>query len=216
MLFFNILDLKKYNTNGLLVNCKNENDVFHNIINLNPLVINYKNDYKYDELILNKGDHLENLDLTSRNSINIEKDKSLLHIFDRGKIPGLIESKVPLLDDGYISVYKNHTTELKQCFSNHTMLYIIDGNTKIYIFNPKHKEDIKDKPLNSIKKWAHIRELKKGDLAILPTNWFYITENTDYSIMYVNYINNIFTFIPNYIRENYIIYKDYLKVLIPL
>ena len=73
MLFFNILDLKKYNTNGLLVNCKNENDVY-NIINLNPLVINYKNDYKYDELILNKGDHLENLDLTSRNSINIEKD----------------------------------------------------------------------------------------------------------------------------------------------
>ena len=87
------------------------------------------------------------------------------------------------------------------------MLYIIDGNTKIYIFNPKHKEDIKDKPLNSIKKWGHIRELKKGDLLILPTNWFYITENTDYSIMYVNYINNIFTFIPNYIRENYIIYK---------
>ena len=27
--------------------------IIHNIINLNPLVINYKNDYKYDELILN-------------------------------------------------------------------------------------------------------------------------------------------------------------------
>ena len=42
-LFFYVLDLKKYNINGVIVNCKDKGDVLLNVSNLNTPLINHKN-----------------------------------------------------------------------------------------------------------------------------------------------------------------------------
>ena len=80
---------------------------------------------------------------------------------------------------------------------------MIDGDTELFLFNPKHNSEIKDKQKQSIKKWAHIKELKKGDYVIIPTNWSYFLETHNVCVLYNNKINNIFTLLPNYIRDNY-------------
>ena len=52
------------------------------------------------------------------------------------------------------------------------------------MFNPKHKQDILGKSLENIKKYAHKYHLKKDNLLIIPTNWYYIQESTDNVLEY--------------------------------
>ena len=203
-LFFNILDLKKYNVNGFIKECDNFEEVLLNINNLNPVVIHQVNDYNITEVILDYGDYIENIKFEEREYIDIHKNKNLLKIIDKGKIPNFfIMSKIPVISNDSISIYKNHIGVLEQFHNNNIIIYIVERKTILNLFNPKHKDEIKDKGLKSIKKWAHIRELKKGDYLIIPTNWFYFLETNEEVVLYNNNVDNIFTIIPNFIRDNY-------------
>ena len=54
-------------------------------------------------------------------------------------VPDLFsESKVPNISYDSVSIYKNNKP-IKKCNSNNKVLYILDGNIKLYLFNPKHK-----------------------------------------------------------------------------
>ena len=46
----------------------------------------------------------------------------------------------------------------------------------IYLFNPKHKDEIVNKDNNMIKKWGHKKYYKKGEILIIPPYWSYIQE----------------------------------------
>jgi len=203
-LFFNILDLKKYNTNGFIKKCITTEEVNVTLRNLNPVLFHHGSNYNIDDVILDYGDYIENMVFEERDSIDIKEDKPLLKIIDKSQLPSFFtESRIPTINNESISIYKNYQSNLESCNSNHTVIYIVDGVTTLYIFNPKHKDEIKDKPLKSIKKWAHIKELKKGDYLIIPTNWLYFLETQDKCILYTNKVNNIFTIIPNVIKDNY-------------
>tara|TARA_Y100001960_G_C14567629_1_gene774069 strand:- start:100 stop:798 length:699 start_codon:yes stop_codon:yes gene_type:complete len=203
-LFFNILDLKKYNVNGFIKSCIDHEDILLNIRNLNPILLRHENEYIINDIILDHGEHIENIVFNDREHINIEENKQLLNIIDKEEIPFFLTgSKIPTINNESISIYKNHTGDLENCNSNNTIIYIIDGKTTLNLFNPKHKDDITDKELRSIKKWAHIKELKKGDYLIIPTNWLYFLETKENCILYINKVNNIFTILPNFIRDNY-------------
>ena len=203
-LFFNILDLKKYNTNGFIKKCITTEEVNVTLRNLNPVLFHHGSNYNIDDVILDYGDYIENMVFEERDSIDIKEDKPLLKIIDKSQLPSFFtESRIPTINNESISIYKNYQSNLESCNSNHTVIYIVDGVTTLYIFNPKHKDEIKEKPLKSIKKWAHIKELKKGDYLIIPTNWLYFLETQDKCILYTNKVNNIFTIIPNVIKDNY-------------
>lgn len=203
-LFFNILDLKKYNMNGFIKKCKSSEDILLNIRNLNPILLHHENDFIINDVMLDHGDNIENIVFNEREHINIDGNKSLLNIIDKEEIPYyLMGGKIPTINNDSIGIYKNHTGNLEQCNSNNTIIYIIDGDTKLYLFNPKHKNEIKDKELKTTKKWAHIKGLKKGDYLIIPTNWLYFLETDEHCILYFNKVNNIFTILPNFIRDNY-------------
>lgn len=202
-LFFNILDLKKYNVNGMIMNSSNKHDFLIHVNSLNPTIINYENDYNIESVILDKGDSIENIDIKNRDDILIEKNRNLLKQIDI-YVPDLFsESKVPNISYDSVSIYKKNTSDLNKCNSNNTVLYIVDGTIKLYLFNPKHKEEIKNKDLQNIRKWSHIKKLNKGDYLSIPTNWFYILDCDDSCVIYNKDINNIFTVIPNFIRDNY-------------
>ena len=204
LLFFNILNLKKYNVNGFIKHCSDIDDILLNIRNLNPILFQYENNYEINEVMIDHGDYIENIVFDENEFINVEKNKHLLEMIDKNELPYFFtESKIPKINNESISIYKKHTGNLEQCFSNYTVFYVIDGGTKLFLFNPKHKDDIKDKEQQSIKKWAHIKELKKGDYLIIPTNWLYFLETQDKCIIYNNKINNIFTIVPNFIRDYY-------------
>ena len=203
-LFFNVLDLKKYNVNGFIKQCSDTEDILLNIRNLNPILFHYENNYEINEVMIDHGDYIEKIVFQEREYINIENDKALLQTINKNELPEFFtESKLPKINNESISIYKNHVGNLEHCFSNYTVIYVIDGVTKLFLFNPKHKDDIKDKEQQSIKKWGHIKELKKGDYLIIPTNWLYFLETQDKCIIYNNKINNIFTIVPNFIRDYY-------------
>ena len=65
-----------------------------------------------------------------------------------------------------------------------------------FIENLKKRCDFSDK-------LSPMKELKKGDYLIIPTNWLYFLETEEQSILYLNKVNNIFTILPNFIRDNY-------------
>ena len=208
-LIFNILDLKKYNVNGFIKQSNDLEDILINIKNLNPIMYFHENDYEEDEIILDNGHYIENIVFKERENINIEKNKTLLKIFNKNELPNLfLDSNIPKINNESISVYKNHVTELEECFNNYTIIYVIQGKLTLFLFNPKHKNDIIDKLHINIKKWAHIKELKKGDYLIIPTNWLYFLEiDNNECIIYINKINNIFTILPNFMRDNFKSFK---------
>ena len=102
----------------------------------------------------------------------------------------------------YIEIYKKTNQELKRCINNYTIISLLDGETILYLFNPKHKNDIMNKNNNEIKKWAHKILLKKDENILIPINWYYIQEIDNKSIQNVTLIDNIFTFLPNHIKDN--------------
>ena len=203
LLFFNILDLKKYNQNGLIRDCESVDEVIEEIKNLNPIVFKHINDYDFKEFILDNGDNMERVVLEEKENISIENEKSLLNQIDIENIPDFYEGKIPMINNNSISIYKNHQTSVKQCHDVSVTFYVLHGSSRVFLLNPKHKNDIKDKENKNIKKWAHIKTLEKGDYLIIPTNWYYFFEISGECIMYTSKKNNIFTFVPNFIRDNY-------------
>ena len=83
------------------------------------------------------------------------------------------------------------------------MLEIIQGESTVYLFNPKHKEDILHKENNQIKKWAHKKIIRKGDILFIPTNWYYFqeTKNSVYQFHYD--IDNILENKANFIEQDH-------------
>lgn len=204
LLFFNILDLKKYNQNGIVINCETLKETIEGIKNLNPIIFKHENDYDLKEFILDNGENMERIVLEEKENLSIENEKSLLNQIDTKNIYDFYEGKkTPMINNNSISIYKNNQTGIEQCHDVGITFYVLHGSSKIFLLNPKHKEDIKDKENKTIKKWAHIKTLEKGDYLIIPTNWYYFFETSGECILYKSKVNNIFTFIPNFLRDNY-------------
>ena len=112
LLFFNILDLKKYNQNGIIKDCENVEVVIKEIKNLNPIVFKQDNDYDFKEFILDNGENMERIVLEEKENLLIEDEKSLLNHIDVETIPNFYEGKIPMINNNSISIYKNNQTRV--------------------------------------------------------------------------------------------------------
>lgn len=99
-----------------------------------------------------------------------------------------------------LSILKGkHNLELSQNKHNNLLFVQLFGTTTFYIFNPKHKNDIIQKPNSDIKKWA-IKIILKPDIVLyLPPEWYYFYE-TNNSILNMTEWDNYFTYAYNYLR----------------
>lgn len=203
-----LLELQKYNFNGILNKATNESEINEILKNLNPILFNKKINIQIEEP-LNIGFDEEYIPISNYNSskdnqIYIHKNKRLFqdmkldnHIInlqflnDYDKIPFTYNS---------VSVYKNVSSKLYRCCHNYNLIGVINGETTVYLFNPKHKKDIINKSNNKIKKWAHKHILSKDDILVIPPNWYYIQETPDKVIQYNIDADTYFTFIPNFFK----------------
>ena len=215
--FYNIIELQKYNRNGMIIDLTDINYIINNDKIkeykrlLNPILIS----------VLNKKISLKNL-IEKNKKYLIEDDKNIIimnkikdmknvHIFKNYKICDdlLINNEINfdldfledilLFNNKYsLSIFKNYQiTGINFCRHNINIIYILDGEITIYLFNPKHKYDILNKKLDDIKKYSHKYNLKKSDLLMIPPNWYYIEEiNTD-TLHYHIDCDNYFTFLYN-------------------
>lgn len=94
---------------------------------------------------------------------------------------------------------KNMITPTKSKNNLH-LIYQIYGQTKLYLFNPKHINDIKNKSNESIKKYGQKINLTQGLVLYIPVEWYYFYESENESILGEITSDNYFTFIYNNLR----------------
>jgi hypothetical protein len=76
----------------------------------------------------------------------------------------------------------------------------IYGQSKLYLFNPKHKNDIINKPNDTIKKYGQKINLTQGLSLYIPVEWYYFYECENESIIGEILSDNYFTVIYNNCR----------------
>ena len=80
------------------------------------------------------------------------------------------------------------------------LIHQIYGQSKIYLFNPKHVQDISGKTNESIKKYGQKINLTQGLVLYIPVEWYYFYESEDESIVGEITSDNYFTVIYNNLR----------------
>ena len=99
------------------------------------------------------------------------------------------------------SIFKGLTMiPLQNCNHNYNIIGHLEGDSIIYLFNPKHKQDIINKDNHEIKKWAHKIIMKPNEILFIPTNWLYIQEINDYCFQFHIDIDTYFSWIPNLLK----------------
>jgi len=103
----------------------------------------------------------------------------------------------------YLSLYRGKVIVSLTKNTNTTCIFVgLTDNTIIYLFNPKHKNDIIGSPdVNSIKKWGIKVILNKNDILYLPPEWFYAYEVNDETILGKIITDTYLTFPYNYLRS---------------
>lgn len=69
-------------------------------------------------------------------------------------------------------------TQTTLCYAKNDMTLIVplQGKTSLYLINPKHS-DLKTKPVQSLKKYAHKITLEPQQMVWIPCQWFYFQES---------------------------------------
>ena len=211
-----IFDIKRYNLNGCIdfVDTFDINEIKVKLDKLNPTLFKYKNkvDINYlkdnysnvfvnDNYILLK-DLLKNDIIYHFKKDSILKNTNLKEILDLD-LTFLEKYPIPinLINNYYLSIIRGkNISSLQKCKSNYNILSILDNKCTIYLFNPKHKDDIVNKDIDEIKKYSHKYILVKDDTIIIPSNWYYLIDVDESCLIYHIDINNVFTIIYNYLR----------------
>ena len=207
LVVYSIINLQKFNINGVIIEVGNDGQLFkENIDKLNPIYLYKETNFKLDDTRLN---YLQDIQ-------NYRKDKPTFvfknnELFERIK-NDLITFEPNIFNDAYfhfpiqktLTIIKGENSiPLKKCIHNYNLIGVLEGEAAIYLFNPKHKDEIMHKENHQIKKWGHKKTIQKGDILIIPPYWSFIQEIEDGIIQYHIDIDNYFTFIPNYLKEMY-------------
>ena len=209
---YNIINIQKYNINGYIIDTDDYNIVSKNLIKLNPVLFSIENDFTIEDFIISNPDYLLQGDQPLKyysflNDIYLFRNKDIFEsldiekkiLFDTNKLPN---SEFNLPNESTLTILKGkQSIPLTLASNNFNIIGVLHGEAIIYLFNPKHKEEIIDKENNKIKKWGHKKIIKKNDILLIPPYWHYIQECENEIIQYHIDIDNIFTFIPNKLRN---------------
>tara|TARA_B100000686_G_C16735977_1_gene943602 strand:+ start:189 stop:857 length:669 start_codon:yes stop_codon:yes gene_type:complete len=198
--------LRKYNINGFVINTSNIQEVKENTIRLNPVILHTQSLFNINNPQLNHIQDINNYkngtpSFVFKNKGLFERivDKSLMFDFNI-----LHEPHFHFPSKKTLSIIRGENNNpLKRCIHNHNIISVLEGDAIIYLFNPKHKDEIKNKENYQIKKWGHKKHLKKGNILFIPPYWSYIQEIKEGIIQYHIDIDTYFTFIPNFLKEIY-------------
>lgn len=219
MVIYNIIESKKYNIYGKLITIdhisENLDDFNKHLKNLHPTIVNIKNNDLYQDIYRENLDyqfHNQNIyikDFLNKEHISIYKDKHIIQD---------LQITIPLvshyIDNSYLypinyslSMIKgNSMIPLQRCNHDYNIIGHINGDSIIYLFNPKHKHEIISKSLDnsydSIKKWGTKIIMKHNDVLFIPMNWYYIQDIHNQCIQYHIDIDTCFSCIPNFFKYN--------------
>tara|TARA_B100000686_G_C16761536_1_gene959009 strand:+ start:610 stop:1107 length:498 start_codon:yes stop_codon:yes gene_type:complete len=149
IVIYNIIHLQKYNINGFTIQTNEENILRENLTKLNPIIFHKDITFQIEEIdsfndIINYKNNLPNY---------VYKHNGIINNFDVNYF-----FNCSIFDDSYLLfpmlkyitiIHGKNTIPLKKCIHNRNIIGILDGSTTIYLFNPKHKEEIINKKKKS-------------------------------------------------------------------
>ena len=210
----NIYDINKFNIDSNIINIDNIDYIKGKENILDPLIIEYKilNIVNFDKFINdNINDFIiENNTLTTFSDIKLTEN---INIYNNDKIYNLLnidyihneifeyfKNIFSFNKKNYASIFKgNNITPIIKNKHNIHILICLYGECEIFLYNPKHKNEIKNK---NIKKWSsNIKINNINNILYIPPNWNYSIET--YSNCIISNINcdNLFTFLYNDYRN---------------
>ena len=221
-----IYEIYNINTNAVLEQLQraNNEEIFEHLKERKPLLIHnlankYEeyNDLSFDKLSLDnpglilhdKNRYISLKSFTDENQIYIHKNQEICESLKLTNLLNEIykpfESKIHINKKNFISLYKGlNSIELTKNKHNLCLISQIYGKSKLYLFNPKHKNDIFNneeiKSNNSIKKYGQKINLTQGLVLYIPIEWYYFYECEEESIIGEILCDNYFTAIYNNLR----------------
>jgi hypothetical protein len=167
---------------------------FHKLSKDNPgHIIHDKNKY------LSLKSFVEEKQIYVYKNINLCDSLQLKDLFDDIYYP--FQSQIHCNKNYFMSLLKGlNSVPLKQNKHNLHLIHQIYGQSKLYLFNPKHKNDIMNKHNNDIKKYGQKISLTQGLVLSIPVEWMYFYETDNESIVGETESDNYFTVIYNNIR----------------
>ena len=199
---FNMLELRRYNINGFIIELADEGEFNLNNGRLVPMVL--KNNLSTDFNTLNPfHSHQEG-------SIKIFKNRDIIKDIDSyNQFPrSILNEKHFLYYKDSITIQRASNSEIIRCVHNYNIISILSGEATIYLINPKHKDDITGKSSKNLKKWAHKKEMKKNETIFIPVNWYYFIETKENVMVHHTDVDNYFTLLPNTLKEYYLNFKQ--------
>lgn len=217
-----IYEIYNINSNAVLeqLQSANSEEIFEHLKERKPLLIhNLVNKYeKFNNLSFEKlsldnpgliihdnNRYLSLKSFTEEQNMYIYKNKDLyesLHLkelFDSIYEP--FSSGLHVYKRYLLSFYKGlNSIELSKNKHNLCLINQIYGKTKVYLFNPKHKNDILNKSNDEIKKYGQKINLTQGLSLYIPIEWYYFYETEQESIIGEILCDNYFTVIYNNCR----------------
>lgn len=217
-----IYEIYNINSNAVLeqLQSANSEEIFEHLKERKPLLIhNLVNKYeKYNNLSFEKlsldnpgliihdnNRYLSLKSFTEEQNMYIYKNKDLcesLHLkelFDSIYEP--FYSQLHVYKRYLLSFYKGlNSIILTKNKHNLCLINQIYGQSKLYLFNPKHKNDILNKSNDSIKKYGQKINLTQGLSLYIPVEWYYFYEVEKESIIGEILSDNYFTVIYNNCR----------------
>ena len=202
---YTMVNLQKFNINGFIIETNNSLQIKENYQKLNPTYT--RKNIHFD---------INNSDYDYLQDINNYKMKHPSFVFQNKElfdriVTGEMIFDANIFDDSHyyfpnyqsLSIISGYNSiPLKKCFHNHNIIGVLEGESIIYLFNPKHKDEIINKENNEIKKWGHKKIIQKGDIILIPPYWSYIQEINEGTIQYHIDIDTYFTFIPNFFKSS--------------
>ena len=217
-----IYEIHNVNNNAILEQLQNANseEIFEHLKERKPLLIhNLGNKHeKYNNLSFDKlssdnpglifkdqNRYLSLKSFTEEDNIfiyknpEIYKSLNLKELFDNIYSP--FESKIHCNINYYLSLYKGlNSIQLNQNKHNLYIIHQIYGSSNLYLFNPKHKNDILNKSNDDIKKYGQKIKLTQGLVLYIPIEWYYFYQTDKESIIGETTSDNYFTIIYNNLR----------------
>jgi len=210
----NIHDINKFNTESNIIYIDNIEYIKGKENILYPLLIKY-NRFNIDDFDKIIDDNIDDFiiqnkllttftDIKFNKNINIINNKKIYELLNIDHIHTDIfeyfKNMFSFNKKNYASIYKgsNITPIIKNKHNIH-LLMCLYGECEIFLYNPKHKNEIKNK---NIKKWSsNIKMDNINNILYIPPNWNYSIETISNCIISSINCDNFFTFLYNDYRN---------------
>lgn len=216
---YSVHNMLKYNSNASVntIEIPDKDKIKNEIKDKNPLIINYSENQLSLSLdtmnnskpgyIINDNETLISLDqLLKSEVVRITDNTKLIEDYD---IKGHCNSVIDLInspitcDINYnLSLYRGfNQSKLYKNYREYLLLQSLEGDYTVYLFNPKHENDIKGQEINNTKKWAIKLDMKKDNILFIPPEWSYFYQCKNELILVKVESDSIPTWLFNRIRR---------------